>query len=152
MDAPRSSDLVQPGGIKNDFAGDAAAVHHLMRRAACDSGMMRSISDPIAALGRGLHRQRRVRRPGAQPAENRQLEQIDAMQVHLHLSARMRARGDQSAMARHRGNHLRKQHRVADVLEHHVDTALVGDAQDFIGQVLRAVVDAEVGPQVESRR
>src|SRR2546425_8605261 len=69
---------------------------------------------------------------------------VERAEVELDLTAGVRTRGDETSAEGEAAERLRPERAVADVLEHDVDAAPLGDAQDRLEEVLATVVHRDV--------
>src|SRR5438128_2872074 len=69
---------------------------------------------------------------------------VEPAEVELDPTAGVRARGDETSAEAQAAERLRPERAVADVLEHDVDAAPFGDAQDRLEEVLGTIVHRDV--------
>jgi len=82
-----------------------------------------------------------------EPAFHLQTLLVKTPDVESDQPAAVRANGHQPTASGEAGEGTGPQSRVADILEHHINAAAPGKAQDLFFKILAAVVYAEIGSQ-----
>jgi hypothetical protein len=85
-------------------------------------------------------------------AGDRNVIQIEVIQIQGNDPACMGAGGYQPAVAGEAGQRLGKQIGVADILDHHVDAAPLRETANLGCQVAAAIIDAEIGAKLPGGR
>src|SRR5262249_15581817 len=120
-------------GVEDDLADAGAGSDELVGQHGLRQRQHAVDDDPEAPLRGRLQAHARVGRRVAGGPDDGDLVVIEAVDVERHDAAAVTAGRHQAAVTRQPGERLGKEVGIADVLEHHIDAALLGDAQDFFG-------------------
>src|SRR5687768_4498729 len=123
-----------PSRLQYDLPGSGTAFDDAMGERGVGEGQHAVDEHAVAAFGSRLQTEPHVGRQHlAEAAVEADLVQIQAPDVERHPAAGMRARGHQPPAAPDGRECLLEQLRVADILEHHVDALVGGDAHHLGG-------------------